>query len=133
MVLGSAFAQKDWTEIGKIVNGKPVLFINKEEALKNYNRNIQNIAGINDKFTDIKIVKHDDASYSLVFVGQTHVSAFFVKNTGRNTLSALASTTCTTTECSQEAKGCIPKSGGGCTPCSNGGTCTKSSSDTAFF
>ena len=126
-------AQEIWQTIGRFENGQPVLDINKAQALRNFNRSMQSLTDIEDTFTEVKIVQHLDYSYALVFVGRSHLASFLVRNTGNGWLDVMASTTCTTTECSEEAKGCIPKTGGGCTPCNNGGTCTKTSSDASLF
>ena len=126
----SIVAQNKWEVIGNIENDKPVLTINKTEVLEAFNANLLAASQIDGKFTDLSIQSTADGNYLLVFKGSTYKSSLFVKAESRR-LSALTTTSCTTSSCSTEPRGCVvmytADEIGYCSPCGNGGGCTKTS------
>lgn len=135
---GYANAQRQTTEIGKLIDDKPVLTIDKDRIIKNFSANLFKLSNINAQFNDVVLSKVSDNDYALVFRGNSHKSslAVFVEN---GKMSAVVTTSCTTTDCSQERLGCIVKYEfpgdeiGACSPCGNGGNCTKTNSSKSLL
>ncbi len=132
----TSYAQKITTLVGRIQDGKPILTIDKDNILKVYNAKLFKYSGIDGKFSDIEIKSVEGSGYALVFSGPFYKSAFFVQSEG-NELRALASTSCTTSDCSSEPLGCVVKYDGGdfgyCSPCANAGKCTKTSTSESML
>lgn len=118
------------TLVGKIDNSGAVLTANKATLLKNYNKNLLEISGINGNFTDITIIS-EGGSYYLVFKGAAYKSSMLLitQPDAGNSITYLVApgkVSCTTSDCASEPKGCVPAmEGQSCTPCANGGKCTK--------
>lgn len=131
-----SYAQKGWGTIGSVHDGKTTLTIDKAATLKAYNANLLKHSGIDGQFTDFKLWPIEGGNYALVFSGTTYKSTFFVKAEGTD-LRAMLGTSCTTTDCSSEPRGCIVKYDGGdigyCSPCANEGKCTKTSTSEELF
>jgi hypothetical protein len=129
-------AQSKWEVIGTIENGVAVLTINKAEVLNAFNANLLAISKINGKFTDVTLSSTDDGNYLLLFKGSVYKSSLFVKKQSTR-LEALTTTSCTTSACSTEPRGCVVMYDsdqiGYCSPCGNGGVCTKTSSSTSLI
>jgi len=129
-------AQSKWAVIGKIENGVPVLTINKTEVLKAFNANLLSISKIDGKFSDVTILSTDEGNYLLVFKGSVYKASLFVRKQSTR-LEALTTTSCLTSSCSTEPRGCVvmydSSERGYCSPCGNGGGCTKTSSGTSLI
>lgn len=130
-------SQAIWKNVGVLSGGVPTLTINTTQALADYNANLFQASGIAGNFASIQLLVTPDGNYLLVFTGASYKSSFFVKAVGKD-LMASTGTSCTTSACSQETFGCIPKydehpDNGRCTPCANDGLCTKVSSSAALF
>ncbi|MGB3464869.1 MAG: hypothetical protein WBA74_06355 [Cyclobacteriaceae bacterium] len=123
-----------WKEIGYIQNGETVLTFNKSKTLKNYAKSMKSLAGIEANFTDAYLVEYED-SYNLVFKGDDVISTFYVTISDNNKLMVASKTSCTTSDCASEARGCRVMYDNDdlglsyCSECSNGGKCTKTSTE----
>lgn len=131
-----SFAQKGWKQVGSVQNGKAAFTIDKDAILSAYNANLFKHSGIKGRFTDIGLFPIDGGNYALVFSGASYKSTLFVKTEG-TVLMAMVGTSCTTSDCSSEPRGCIVRYDGGdigyCSPCANGGKCTKTSTSEELF
>jgi hypothetical protein len=133
MFVNLTFAQSNWKEVGKIENGKPILTIDKESVIKSFNESLLKFSNIDGKFTDVKLISTDDKNFLLVFSGPIYRSTVYARRSSRTLaiIEALTSTSCTTSECSTEPRGCVvmydSQDIGYCSPCGNGGGCTKTS------
>lgn len=123
-------------EIGVLEDGLPVIKGDKYALIKSWERNLLRLSRINAKFTDIYITEIGNEEYQLVFIGNEFKSSFFVQKSENDKLFVSGDTSCTTSDCSQEPRGCVvtyklskPGAPGSCTPCSNGGKCTKTTSN----
>lgn len=131
-------AQEGTTIIGVVDNGKPKLNIDYSKTLRIYNANLLRFSGINAQFNKIELIPLHEGDYGLLFSGNNWKSVIYVKVIN-NQLHALAKTSCSTSDCSEERLGCIVKYAfpgdeiGYCTPCSNGGKCTKTSSSSSLL
>jgi hypothetical protein len=133
-------AQNVWKEVGKIENGKPILTIDKAVVLKSFNESLLKYSNIDGKFTDVKLISSNDGSFLFVFSGPVYRSTVYARKSVRSSaiIEALTTTSCTTSDCSSDPKGCIvmydSQDIGYCSPCGNGGSCTKTSTGkTAMF
>ena len=121
-------AQKATTIVGKLESGMPILTVDKATILKTYNAKLLKYSGIDDQFSNIQLMAVNENDFSLVFSGPVYKSVFYVQTRGAD-LYALAGTSCTTSDCPSEPKGCTVKYDGRdlgfCSPCSLGGKCTK--------
>jgi hypothetical protein len=136
-VINVSYAQNITTTIGKIDNGNPVLTVDKIALLKKYNTNLQKVANIDGQFTNVSLISVEGDDYVLVFFGKDYKSVISVKREGQILL-ARGTISCTTSDCSQETTGCVPKFEKGsdlgyCTPCNNGGKCTKTVSSISLL
>lgn len=125
-----------WKQVGYLKDGKPILNLEEQASLKSLNNNLRRMSNIDENFTDISIVANDNGNYNLVFKGETYKTSFFVTTNESNELVALTTTSCTTSDCSQEPMGCrvmYQVDEGYCSPCENKGKCTKTSSDASIF
>jgi hypothetical protein len=111
------------SSIGKIKNGDIVFTQDKNKLLANFNANLLTLSGIDGQFTTVNIKSYNKKQYYLVFEGAKYKSTFSIDVRG-DYLTVSAFTTCTTSACSGEQKGCVPNMNA-CTPCGNGGACTK--------
>jgi len=103
----------------------------------NYNKNLLSRSNIDAKFNKVTIVEYEKGTFLLVFSGANYKSAFAVTATA-NKLMAETTTSCTTSDSSQETYGCLVKYESGseisyCSPCSNGGRCTKTTSNSSLL
>lgn len=133
----NVFSQQRQTQVGVIENGKAVLTANKTNLLTNYNKNLLTRSNIDAKFSDVAIVEYEKGKFVLVFSGPNHKSAFAV-TINANKAMAETTTSCTTSDCSQETYGCLVKYESGseigyCSPCANGGKCTKTTSNSSLL
>lgn len=125
---------KSWVDIGRIEDGNAILTADKNNLIKSLNQNLFIVSGSSNRVSKVSIEKINDSFYLLFTGGKMRVAFYVEKIKGSNILRAAGSTSCSTTECSQEPLGCIPEypltpAGeegiGICTPCENGGKCTK--------
>ena len=138
LAFSSVFAQKEgMKKVGVLKDGQPVLTLDKQELLKTYNKNLEAASGIVGNFTDVELIATGDKNYALVFRGKEYASSFYVIMGRAQELLAFNKVSCSTSECSQEVRGCVPKfepnsDEGSCTECANGGKCTKTVSSSLF-
>jgi hypothetical protein len=111
------------SSIGKIKNGTVAFTKDRDKLLANFNANLLTLSGIDGQFTTVSIKSYNPKQYYLVFEGVKYKSTLSVVVTGPY-LIANGHTTCTTTACSSEQKGCVPDMNA-CTGCANGGDCSK--------
>lgn len=134
----SANAQRPVAEVGKLVDDKPVLTIEKERIIEVFSANLLKLSNIKVRFNDVVLVKIADNEYALVFKGLTHKSSLAVlAENGK--MNAVVSTACTTSGCDKEVLGCVVKYQfpedeiGACSPCKGGGGCTKTYSSKSLL
>jgi hypothetical protein len=129
-------AQNIWKPVGSIQSGHPVLTVEKTALLDAYNTNLSRQAKIEGNFSDVSLQSLGNGTYALVFTGTEYRSSFYVRLRGQG-LEALSNTSCTTSDCSNEPRGCLvmydPDDIGYCSPCDNGGKCTKTSSSISML
>jgi hypothetical protein len=122
-----------WLEIGILKDGVPVLTADKNSLIEAVNKNHLEESGIGPILENVSIDEIENSFY-LTFLGPEVKVSFYVQKRSNNTLLAASGTSCKTTACSQEHRGCIPsypnnpagEAGIGiCTPCANGGDCSK--------
>lgn len=133
----TAFSQQKQTQVGVIENGKAVLTADKTTLMTNYNKNLLTRSKIDAKFSDVAIVEYERGKFVLVFSGPNHKSAFAITISTNKAL-AETTTSCTTSDCSQETYGCLVKYESGseigyCSPCANLGKCTKTTSNSSLL
>ncbi|MDB9755693.1 hypothetical protein OAB20_05350 [Winogradskyella sp.] len=125
---------KNWVEVGKIEDGVAILTADKNNLIESLNQNLYVTTGKSTRVNDVSIERIDDFFYLLFRSKKQRVTFYVQKSKDSNILRAAATTVCTTSECTQEPLGCIPKYDitpagqdgiGTCTPCANGGKCTK--------
>tara|TARA_R100001369_G_scaffold2745_5_gene8928 strand:+ start:49856 stop:50368 length:513 start_codon:yes stop_codon:yes gene_type:complete len=125
---------KNWVEVGKIEDGVAVLTADKNNLINSLNQNLFVTTGKSTRMTDVSLERIEDFFYLLFTSDKQRVTFYVQKSKDSNILRAAATTVCTTSECTQEPLGCIPKYDitpagqegiGTCTPCANGGKCTK--------
>jgi hypothetical protein len=125
-----------WKTIGSIQNGNPVITVEKTALLTAYNANLLRQSNIEGHFTDVNIQPLDRGDYALVFTGTKYRSSLYVR-AREQSLEALSNTSCTTSDCPTEPRGCLvmydPDDIGYCSPCENGGKCTKTSSSISLL
>lgn len=130
----SSFGQ----QIAVVQNGVPVFTVDSMALIATYNTNLYKASGIQGNFTKAQIIAGEE-SYVLVFSGGAYVSKLQMNTLGNNSagnmvLVAVGATSCTTTDCSEESTGCVPKTWlNGCTPCSNKGKCTRTTSNVSLL
>lgn len=128
--------EDNWVEIGALVDGEPVITGDKDALLESWNTNLLKLSGINGDFNDVYI-DDTEGDYLLVFKGNQIQSSFYVELRNSSAFFAAGDTSCTTSDCSQENRGCVVKYDQGqpgyCSPCNNGGKCTKTTSNIAMI
>jgi hypothetical protein len=134
----NVFAQRQTTQVGVIENGSATFTANKDSLLTNYNKNLRSRSNIDAKFNNVNIVEYEEGKFLLVFSGPNHKSVFAVFANERKALMAVTTTSCTTSDCSQETYGCLVMHEQGseigyCSPCANGGKCTKTTSNRSLL
>jgi len=134
----NVFSQRKTTQIGVIENGKVIFIANKGTLLTNYNKNLLSQSNIDARFNNVNIVEYEKGKYLLIFSGPNHKSALAVFADENQKLMAETTTSCTTSDCSQETYGCLVKYEPGaeigyCSPCANGGKCTKTTSNESLL
>jgi hypothetical protein len=127
----------NWLNVGEVVDDKPILIGDKTALLASWNESLFNLSQIKGNFTDVYI-DGVEGDYQLIFKGAKYQSSFYVVQLeGNRVLAAIGDTSCTTTECSSENRGCVVKYDQGepgyCSPCANGGACTKTTSNKSMI
>jgi len=136
LTLQFSYAQKGWKNVGNVQGGKGVLSIDKAATLKTFTANLFKHSKIDGAFTNLELLPAEGGNYVLLFSGSSYKSTVFVKSEG-GVLKAMTGTTCTTSDCSSEPRGCLVMYEGGeigyCSPCANGGKCTKTTTSEELF
>ena len=121
-ISGNAQTEKP---VAELIDGKPVMIVDKEVLLKNWNANLEKYSGIIGEFTNIEIIEAD-GNYYLSASGKIYKSSTILElaKAGSNLLVATG-ITCTTRDCATIA-GCLPNSRKtACSDCGYNGDCTK--------
>ena len=123
------FDSSTLVHVGTMVDGEIVLNDNSSTLISTFEKS----RGISSE--SARIYPSDNDTYGLVFKGPNNSKTTYLAVVGPdNGIYAVAGTSCSTSDCSEEQLGCVPEypdnpagqSGIGiCRPCSNGGKCTK--------
>jgi hypothetical protein len=115
-------------QIGEITGGAPTITIDQTSLKSAFNAAYYIATGDSANFNTVSIVLNggtDHYAYLLLFTNSAGLRAAFGVNAIGSILYVEDKTACTSSACSWEPKGCVPKTNGGCTLCSNSGLCTK--------
>lgn len=118
--------------IGKITNNVPTITVDKPKLIKGFTSNLNANSQLNASFNNVEVINSGENFY-LIFKGDNIRSTLMVTkelgSKGIYFLMAQGKTSCTTTDCSHEATGCVPNwLSKACDPCNNGGKCTRTTS-----
>jgi hypothetical protein len=123
--------------VGAIQGGVPVITVDQQSLVSTYNANLLNLSGIDGQFTSVNLVISNEAGvdFYLVFNGPIYKSSLPANlDSDGVSIIAIGTMSCTTSECSSEDSGCVPRGNGlSCTPCANKGTCTKTVSSNSMI
>lgn len=115
-------------KVGEIINGTPIITVDKSKLIAIYENNLLEYGGIEANFLNVEI-RNIENEYNLIFIGSNIKSSLFINNESGN-LIVDGKISCTTSECSSENLGCSPRPlSGGCFPCNNNGNCSKTVTD----
>lgn len=123
--------------IGKIVNNIPTLTVDKPQLIKGYTNNLNANSQLNASFNNVEVVSSEENFY-LIFRGDNIRSTLMVTKVlgsdGIYFLMAEGKTSCTTTDCSHEATGCVPNwLSKACDPCNNKGKCSRTTTSKSMI
>lgn len=120
------------TNVGNIIKGQIIQKEGLESLIPALKSNLLKLSSLSVEYNSVKIIEIE-GNYYLQFLGDKYKSTFQVEKDINGVLFAKSTTTCTTSDCSSDYKGCIPGLGSYCTPCGNKGKCTKTVSSASLF